>query len=79
MYGATPITVGVLFAGDAVQMADVVPADILGMVSTEYMAVLPPSADPLKALATPMTFVYINESGKGPFILTGGAHVAIQV
>lgn len=79
MYGTAPITVGVFLVGDGVQMADVVPVDILGMLSTEYMSVLPPSADPLKALATPMTFVYITESGDGPFTLTGGAHVAIQV
>ncbi|KZV61097.1 class I glutamine amidotransferase-like protein [Peniophora sp. CONT] len=74
----THLTVGVLLVDTSIQMSDIATVDILTMVSTNYMSILPPNlAPPAAALATPMDVVYITESGASPLTITGGAKIVI--
>ncbi|KZV61096.1 class I glutamine amidotransferase-like protein [Peniophora sp. CONT] len=73
----THLTIGVLLVDNGIQLADISSADILGQLSTDYLAILPPAAAALQALATPMDFVYITEDGASPLTLTIGAQIVV--
>ena len=54
--------IGVLLV-DAVQLLDLSPIDIFGMLSESYISTLPQLPAPLKAGAVPIEILYINQAG----------------
>ncbi|KAL8788111.1 MAG: hypothetical protein Q9213_001869 [Squamulea squamosa] len=70
-----PLKVGVLLCGP-VQLMDVAPVDMLGMLDKEYVefAHLP---EHIASKALTIEFYFINETGEGPNPMTGGFKVAV--
>lgn len=72
------IKVGIIFITEPIQLLDVAPIDILGMMEPSY----------LRALGMPETFCakgiefeyhYVNETGKGPNQMSAGFKLAVTV
>lgn len=72
------IKVGIIFVTEPIQLLDVAPIDLLGMMEPYY----------LRALGMPETFCnkgidleyhYVNEKGKGPNQMSAGFKIAITV
>lgn len=72
------IKVGIIFITEPIQLLDVAPIDILGMMEPSY----------LRALGLPETFCakgidfeyhYVNETGKGPNQMSAGFKLAVTV
>ncbi|KAF9634987.1 ThiJ/PfpI [Lasiodiplodia theobromae] len=74
---ATPLEIGVLLVGEEVQFNDIAPADLLYMISPEFLVSLGPAVPPMQSLAVPMNISYINEKGEGLFPLTAGAKIVV--
>ena len=74
----TPLKVGVLLVGEDVQLLDVSPVDLLGMMEPHYIraAQLP---EPFPSMATDIEYYYITETGEGPKQLTGGMQCEVTV
>jgi transcriptional regulator GlxA family with amidase domain len=73
---ATPVRIGVLLIG-TVQMLDLSPIDLFGMLNKEYLEACRLPA-PLVALAVPVEIVYISESGAGINDLTASAGLRVS-
>ncbi|KAI4136116.1 MAG: hypothetical protein LQ347_000045 [Umbilicaria vellea] len=69
--GNTPLQVGVLLCGEGVQLLDISPVDVLGMLEPYYIRAcqLP---QPLVDMGIEMEFHFITETGEGTQQLTGG-------
>lgn len=72
------IKVGIIFITEPIQLLDVAPIDILGMMEPSY----------LRALGLPETFCakgidfeyhYVNETGKGPNQMSAGFKLGVTV
>lgn len=74
----TPLQVGVLLCGEVVQLLDVSPVDVLGMLQPYYIRAceLP---QPLVDMGIEMEFHFITETGEGPQQLTGGMKCVVTV
>jgi transcriptional regulator GlxA family with amidase domain len=73
---ATTVRIGVLLIG-TVQLLDVSPIDLFGMLTKEYLQACRLPA-PLVALAVPVDIVYISESGTGINGLTASAGLRVS-
>ncbi|SLM33397.1 Protein kinase A anchor protein, nuclear localisation signal domain [Lasallia pustulata] len=71
-----PLQVGVLLCGEGVQLLDVSPVDLLGMLQPQYIRAcqLPQS---LADMSIEMEIHFISETGHGPHQLTGGMKCAV--
>ncbi|KAL8803160.1 MAG: hypothetical protein Q9182_003332 [Xanthomendoza sp. 2 TL-2023] len=71
-----PLKVGILLFSCGVQLLDVAPLDMLGMVSKDYVEAcqLP---EHLISKALNIEYYFINETGEGPNQMTGGFKIAV--
>ncbi|KAL8696788.1 MAG: hypothetical protein Q9224_002617, partial [Gallowayella concinna] len=76
MSSPIPLKVGILLLSAGVQLMDVAPVDMLGMLSKDYVQAcqLP---EHLVAKALNIEYYFINETGDGPNQMTGGFKVAV--
>ncbi|KAL8807326.1 MAG: hypothetical protein Q9223_003183, partial [Gallowayella weberi] len=76
MSAPKPLKVGILLFSCGVQLLDVAPVDMLGMVSKDYVEAcqLP---EHLVAKALNIEYYFINETGEGPNQMTGGFKIAV--
>lgn len=76
--GNTPLQVGVLLCGEGVQLLDISPVDVLGMLEPYYIRAcqLP---QPLVDMGIEMEFHFITETGEGTQQLTGGMKCVVTV
>ncbi len=74
----TPIKFGVLLLGPSVQLLDVSPADVFGMLEPNYLRAgqLPES---LVAMGVDIEYHYITESGEGLQQMTAGVKYGVTV
>ncbi|KAL8730288.1 MAG: hypothetical protein Q9166_004171 [cf. Caloplaca sp. 2 TL-2023] len=76
MSSSSPLKVGILLLSNGVQLMDVAPIDMLGMLEKRYVQAceLP---DHLVAKALDIEYYWINETGEGPQPMTGGFKLAV--
>lgn len=76
--GKSPLQVGVLLCGEGVQLLDISPVDVLGMLDPYYIRAcqLPQS---FIDMGMEMQFHFITETGEGTQQLTGGMKCVVTV
>lgn len=76
--GKSPLQVGVLLCGEGVQLLDISPVDVLGMLEPYYIRAcqLPQS---FIDMGVEMKFHFITETGEGTQQLTGGMKCVVTV
>ncbi|KAI4239330.1 MAG: hypothetical protein L6R40_005545 [Gallowayella cf. fulva] len=76
MSSSSPLKVGILLLSSGVQLMDVAPVDMLGMLEKGYVQAcqLP---EHLVAKALNIEYYFVNETGEGPNQMTGGFKVAV--
>lgn len=73
-----PLKVGILVFPDGTQLLDVAPIDVLGMLEPYWLqAVGVP--DELVAQAPQIEYHFVNETGEGPNLMSGGFRIAVTV
>lgn len=73
-----PLKVGILVFPDGTQLLDVAPIDVLGTLEPYYLQTMG-LPDELVAQAPRIEYHFINETGEGPNLMTGGFRLAITV
>lgn len=78
MTSDAPVKVGILLLSPGVQLLDVAPIDILGMLEPQWLEAvhLPPH---IIAQGAKLEYHFINENGKGPQQMTGGFRIEVTV
>ncbi|KAI4163083.1 MAG: hypothetical protein LQ342_003210 [Letrouitia transgressa] len=76
MTSDAPVKVGILLLSPGVQLLDVAPIDILGMLEPQWLEAvhLPPH---IIAQGAKLEYHFINENGKGPQQMTGGFRIEV--
>ncbi|KAL8746117.1 MAG: hypothetical protein Q9190_001841 [Brigantiaea leucoxantha] len=78
MSSPAPVKVGILMLSEGVQILDVTPVDILGMLQPAWLQFTGLPED-VVAQGPNLEFYFINESGKGPQQMTAGFKVEVTV
>lgn len=72
------IKVGIIFVTEPIQLLDVAPIDILGMMEPSYLRALGMPED-FCAKGIEFEYHYVNETGKGPNQMSAGFKLAVTV
>lgn len=72
------IKVGIIFITEPIQLLDVAPIDIMGMMEPSYLRALGMPED-FCAKGIEFEYHYVNETGKGPNQMSAGFKLAVTV
>ena len=78
MSSQTSVIVGIILLNDSVQLLDVAPVDMLGMISPDWLRFAQVPDEVVKKAPT-FEFRFVNETGKGPNGMTAGFGLEVTV